>query len=100
MGTCKGCNNVYGVLELRNGYCNNCVPFETTEVEWEKQQLQEAENRKVEAINAKAQLKRVIVSILFTVITSIIIGSFWSIEAAVTFVAGMAFFITRFIKFG
>ena len=36
MGMCKGCGRVYGVLELKNGYCNNCVPFETTDVEIEE----------------------------------------------------------------
>ena len=47
MGTCKGCNRVVSVLEMKDGYCEDC---RNPGLKEEKIQIQKEEKQKREAI--------------------------------------------------
>lgn len=99
MGTCKGCGEVFGVLEMRDGYCNNCIPFEYSDTSWRIQKQQYKQDKEEAKIQDKKAFKELFIVIVFATISSLLIGYIWGMEIAITYAAGYAFIVGRILNF-
>jgi len=60
MGMCKGCNEVYSSLIMKNGFCPDCFSNDDT---WTKSQINREENqKKLNETSSKEYLKTVMVT--------------------------------------